>query len=143
MYSPEVVHNYLLAWPYWRKDAKAWRSLQTREKAFFRRVAAEIGDHPAVLYSLAKLLNEIGSDFAEDGIAWISEIIERTPGLSTRELEVSTIYYLENLVRNYLLQNRYKVRTTAKIQHQILAVLNFLLEKGSATAYLLREDILC
>jgi hypothetical protein len=141
-YSSNVVHNYLLAWPYWRKDAREWRSLKVREKAFFRKVAEEIGGNPAVLYSLAKFLNEIGSGFVEDGIGWISGIIERTPGLPSRELEVNTVYYLENVVRAYVLRNRYKVRATPQIQQQVLTVLNFLLEKGSATAYLLREDIL-
>lgn len=141
-YGSEAVHNYLLAWPYWRQDITEWRSLKIREKAFFKRVAEEIGDHPAVLYSLTKLLNEIGSGFVEDGISWISGIIDRTPDLDSRELEANTVYYLENLVRGYLLQNRHKVRTTPQIQHQVLAILNFLLEKGSATAYLLREDIL-
>ncbi len=142
-YSSDVVHTYLLAWPYWRKDAREWRSLKAREKAFFKKVADEIGGHPAVLYSLSKLLNEIGSGFVEDGITWICGIIERTPDLASRELEVNTVYYLENLIRGYLLQNRHKVRTTPQIQHQVLTILNFLLEKGSATAYLLREDILC
>src|SRR5258708_6170099 len=141
-YSSSVVHNYLLAWPYWKKNIREWRSLKSREKAFFRKVAEEIGGHPAVLYSLAKLLNEIGSGFVEDGIAWISGIIERTPGLSTRELEVNTVYYLENLMHDYVLRNRHKVRTTPQIQQKVLTILNFLLEKGSATAYLLREDIL-
>ncbi len=142
-YSSSVVHNYLLAWPFWRKDAREWSSLKTREKGFFKRVADEIGGHPAVLYSLVKLLNEIGSGFVEDGIEWIRGIIERTPDLASRELEVNTVYYLENLIRGYLLQNRHKVRTIPKIRHQVLTILNFLLEKGSATAYLLREDILC
>jgi hypothetical protein len=54
------VHNYLLAWAYWKKDAKEWHSLRERDKIFFKRVAENIGDHPAVLYSLSKLLNEIG-----------------------------------------------------------------------------------
>ncbi len=142
-YASNVVHAYLLAWPHWRKGAKEWRSLKTREKAFFKKVSDEIGGHPAVLYSLSKLLNEIGSGFVEDGIAWIRGIIERTPDLASRELEVNTIYYLESLIRGYLLQDRHKVRTAPKIQHQVLTILNFLLEKGSATAYLLREDILC
>lgn len=141
-YGSEVVHNYLLAWPYWRTDIKEWRSLKVREKAFFKRVAEEIGDHPAVLYSLAKLLNEIGAGFGEDGISWISGIIERTPDLDSRELEVNTVYYLENLVRGFVLQDRHKVRKTPQIQHQVLTILNFLLQKGSAAAYLLREDIL-
>jgi len=142
LYSAEVVHNYLLAWPYWRADIKEWRSLKTRERAFFKRTAEEIGGHPAVLYSLAKLLNEIGRPFVDDGLAWIAGIIERTPELPSRELEVNTVYYLENLLRGFLLQHRYRVRTTPAIQNQVLTILNFLLEKGSATAYLLREDIL-
>ena len=142
-YSRGVVHNYLLAGPNWRKDAREWHSLKVREKAFFRKVSEEIGDHPAVLYSISKLLNEIGNGFVEDGIGWISGIIERTPDLASREQEVNTVYYLESLVRGYVLQNRSKVRTTPQIQHQVLTILNFLLEKGSATAYLLREDVLC
>jgi hypothetical protein len=140
--SSNIVHTYLLAWPYWKSDAKEWRSLRIREKAFFRRVAEDMGGHPAVLYSLAKLLNEIGSGFVDDGIGWISGIIERTPDLSSKELEINTVYYLENLVRGYVLQSRYKVRTVPLVHHQILTILNFLLEKGSATAYLLREEIL-
>jgi hypothetical protein len=96
-----------------------------------------------VLYSISKLLNEIGSGFVEDGIGWICGIIERTPDLASRELEVNTVYYLENLIRGYLLSNRHKARTGLQTQHQVLAILNFLLEMGSATAYLLREDVLC
>jgi hypothetical protein len=141
-YSSIVIHNYLLTGP-WKKDAREWRSLKVREKAFFRKVAEEVGSHPAVFYSLAKLLNEIGSSFVEDGIAWISGIIERNASLASAELEVNTVYYLENLVRGYVLRDRHKVRTTPQLQQQILTILNFLLEKGSATAYLLREDVLC
>jgi hypothetical protein len=62
-------------------------SLKDREKEFFSRVALEIGEHPAVLYSLAKLLNEIGAPFAADGIFWISGIVERHPDLCQTELE--------------------------------------------------------
>jgi hypothetical protein len=52
------------------------------------------------------------------------------------------VYYLENLMRGYVLSNRHKVRTMLQVQQQVLTILNFLLGKGSATAYLLREDIL-
>ena len=140
--SSSTVHNYLLAWPWWRKDAKEWHSLKEREKGFFQRVAREIGSHPAVFYSLAKLLNEIGSPFAVDGIFWISGILEQGSGLANTELETNTAYYLENLLRGYVLRNRHKVRTTPQIRTAVLVVLNFLLEQGSVTAYLIREDIL-
>ncbi|MFQ5684324.1 MAG: AVAST type 4 anti-phage nuclease Avs4 [Candidatus Binatia bacterium] len=141
-HSTNIVHNYLFAWPYWRKDAKEWHSLKEREKGFFKRVAEDIGGHPAVLYSLSKFLNEIGSGFVSDGILWISDMLKKNQDLAHKELEVNTVYYLESLVRGYILKNRYRVRTTPQIKKQILVVLNFLLEKGSVTAYMLREDIL-
>lgn len=141
-HSSSTVHNYLLAWPWWRKDAKEWHSLKEREKEFFQRVARDIGSHPAVLYSLAKLLNEIGSRFASDGIFWVSEILERGVSPANEKLETYTIYYLENLVRGFVLRNRHKVRTTPQIKAAILVILNFLIEQGSVTAYLVREDVL-
>lgn len=141
-HSSSTVHNYLLAWPWWKKDAREWHSLKEREKGFFQRVARDIGSHPAVFYSLVKLLNEIGTPFVADGIFWLSALIEKAPGLAAAELETNTVYYLENLVRSYVLRNRHKVRTTPQIRAAVLVILNFLLEKGSVTAYLIREDIL-
>lgn len=141
-YSSATIHNYLLAWPWWRKDAREWHSLKEREKGFFQRVAKDIGDHPAVLYSLAKLLSEVGAAFAADGILWISTILESHPDLRDMEFETNTVYYLENLVRGYVLLNREKVRTTPWMKSAVLTILNFLLGKGSVTAYLTREYIL-
>lgn len=141
-YTKEIVHNYLLAWPYWRENAKEWHTLKDREKLFFKKVAEDIGQHPAVLYSLSKLLNDIGSNFMEDGVLWISNILQKNKTLSTEELEINTIYYIENLVRRYILNNRQKVLKSTQIKKQVIVILNFLLERGSVTGYLLREDIL-
>lgn len=140
--SSNTIHNYLLAWPWWRKDAREWHSLKEREKGFFQRVAKDIGDHPAVLYSLAKLLNEIGAAFASDGIFWISAIFESHPELRDKELETNSVYYLESLARGYVLLNHEKVRSTPRIKSAVLTILNFLVGKGSVTAYLTREYIL-
>lgn len=141
-YKTSIVHNYLLAWPHWSKDAKQWSSLKEREKSFFSKVATDIGEHPAVLYSLAKLLNDIGTPYIADGILWISGILARSPSLSIAELEENTEYYLENLVRGYVLRNREMIRRTLRVKEAVLRILNFLLERGSVTAYLTREHIL-
>jgi hypothetical protein len=141
-HKPNIVHNYLLAWPYWSKTAKQWGSLRDKERSFFARVAAEIGEHPSVFFSLAKFLNEVGTPFVSDGILWISGIIERNPALSGMELENNTDYYLENLIRNYVLSNRTMIRRTVYVKQAVLRILNFLLERGSVTAYLTREHIL-
>jgi hypothetical protein len=137
-----IIHNYLLAWQYWKKDAKKWLSLRDREKTFFKKVAEDMGHHPAVLYSISKLLNEIGSGFVDDGIAWLSDMLEKNTNLGSEDLEVNTVYYLEIIVRNYVFHNRHAVKTNSILKKRMLIILDFLIEKASATAYLIREDIL-
>ena len=136
-----IIHNYLFAFQ-WKTGTKEWHSLKDRERVFFKKVSNDIGENDAVLYSIAKLLNDIGSDFASDGISWLSGIIQRTPNLYRKELEENTVYYLENFVRGYILKNRRNIKITLQLKNQILVILNFLLKKASITAYILREEIL-
>jgi len=141
-YSRGVIRNYLLAWSYWREEAREWHTLKDREKQFFKKASEDMGGNPSVLYSISKFLNDIGSGFKDDGIVWVSDMLKNNSGLSAEELEVNTVYYLENLVRGYILKNRHKIKTTLRLKTQTLVILDFLLAKGSVTAYLLREDIL-
>ena len=141
-YTKEILHNYLLARPYWKEEAKEWHTLKEREKLFFKKVAEDIGHHPSVLYSLSKILNDIGSNFIDDGIIWISNILEKNNQLISEELETNTIYYIENIMRRYILTNRQKIKTTPRVKKDILVILNFLIGRGSVTGYLLREDVL-
>jgi len=141
-YTKEILHSYLLAWPYWKEDAKEWHTLKEREKSFYRKVAKDIGHHPSVFYSISKILNDIGSNFIDDGIIWISNILLKNKELILGELETNTIYYIENIIRRYVLINRKKIKTSLQTKNQVIVILNFLVERGSVTGYLLREDIL-
>ncbi|SHK15139.1 AVAST type 4 anti-phage nuclease Avs4 [Desulforamulus aeronauticus] len=138
----DTIYNYLLAWPYWTKTAKEWHSLKGREKLFYKKASEDMGHFPPVLYSISKVLNEIGSNFLEDGIFWLSNMVEKNKNLLSEELEVNTIYYLENIVRKYVLTYRQRIKTTLHIKKAVISILNFLVERGSATGYLLRENIL-
>lgn len=140
--TKEVIYNYLLAWPYWKETAKEWHSLKEREKLFYKKVSEDMGHFAPVLYSISKVLNEIGSNFLEDGILWLSNMIEKNKCLLSEELEVNTIYYIESIVRKYILTRRQKIRTTLQTKKAVVSILNFLIERGSATGYLLRENIL-
>jgi hypothetical protein len=141
-FSKAIVHTYLLAWPWWKENAKEWHSLKEREKAFFNKVAHDIGHHPSVLYSLSKILNDIGSNFIEDGISWISSIFQRNGMMSSVELDTNTVYYIESLARKHIFTKRQKIKKSSKLKNQVIIILDFLIERGSATGYLLREDIL-
>lgn len=140
--AQSIVHNYLFAWNYWNQTAKEWHTLKEREKIFFQNIARDIGGNTAVLYSLAKILNEIASAFFEEGIIWISDIVQNNRQLQTAELEENTTYYLENVVRKYVLLKRGVIRSSAQMKTRVLTILNFLIERGSVVGYLLREDVL-
>ncbi len=141
-FDKAIIHNYLLVGALWKKDKTNLHTLRDQRKLFFKKVSKDMGHHPSVLYSVSILLNDIENDFREDGIFLISDMIKNNPPLSTENLEINTVFYMENIARRYVLNNRYKIKTTLQIKEQILIILNFLIEKGSATAYRLREDIL-
>ena len=42
-YTKEIIYNYLLVCPYWKKTAKEWHSLKEREKLFFKKVSEDMG----------------------------------------------------------------------------------------------------
>lgn len=135
----KVIHNYLLAWNNWKNTAVNWHSLKEKEKIFYKKIVKDLGNHPSVLDSIAKFLNEIGTEFLNEGVFWISDMIIRN---MNSKLETNTVFYIEKLTRKYIYLNRNKVKTEIKIKNKILIVLNFLIERGSVNAYLVREDIL-
>jgi hypothetical protein len=135
----KVIHNYLLAWDNWKKTVVNWHSLKEKEKIFYKKVVKDIGNHPAVLDSIAKFLNEIGSEYLNEGIFWISDMIVKN---ADNKRETNTVFYIEKLTRKYIYLNRNKVKKEIMIKNKILIILNFLIERGSVNAYLLREDIL-
>jgi hypothetical protein len=137
-----IVRNYLLAWQYWTERDKEWHTIKEKEKSFYKRAAEDVGQFPIVLYSLVKILNQVASSFLEDGIAWISNILRNHTDLITADLEIDTIYYLENFVRRYILIEQTKIKTTFQTKKRTLIILDFLVDKGSVTGYLLRESIL-
>jgi len=141
-YSKSIIYNYLLAISFWRENAKEWHSLKEREKSFYEKVSHDMGHHPSVLYSISKVLNDIGSNFINDGVLWLSYIFNNNANLLTSQLEVNTLYYIENIARRFISMNRQKIKTNRKMKERLISILDFLIEKGSATGYLLREDIL-
>ena len=141
-YTKEVIHSYLFAGIPWNEKAKEWHTLKEREKIFYKKVSEEMGQDPTVLYSISKVLNDIGSNFIEDGLTWISHIVENNKQLISEELDTNTVFYIENFIRRYILKYRPKIRKSTPIKKQVIVVLNYLVERGSIVGYLLRDDIL-
>jgi len=138
-YYDKIIRTYLLAWDNWNETAKDWHSLKEREKLFYKKIVRDLGESVSVLDSIAQFLNQIGSDFLDEGIFWISQLVRKN---EHKKLGINTIYYTELLIRRYIYLNRAKVKQNRRIKTEILTILNFLINNGSVNAYLLREDIL-
>lgn len=141
-YTAKIVKGYLFALSPWKDTAKEWHSLKEKDKKFFRKISQEIGHCPSAIYAISKLLYGIGSQYINDGVIWISNMLENNKELANAELERNTIFYIENLVRKYSYTNREKIKKTNSLKERILIILDFLIERGSVIGYMLRERII-
>lgn len=141
-YTKEILKSYLFATVSWKKSTISWHTLKDKNKKFFKEISQEVGHCPSALYSISKLLTDIGNPYLDDGILWISKMLKDNKNLYTAKLETSTIYYLEKNIRKYIYKNREEIKKTKKLKEDVLVVLDFLVEKGSVVGYMLRENIL-
>jgi hypothetical protein len=138
----KIIKNYLFADIYWKKDDREWHSFKDNNKRFFKEVSDKIGQYSSTLYSISKLLNDIGSLYLDDGIRWISDILSCNENYTDNELEANTIYYIENLTKKFIFRNREKIKMQKELKDNLLIILNFIIDKGSSVGYMLREGII-
>ena len=132
-----LIKNYLLASGIWIED------MIPELKKFYRIAAIRIGYHPAILYSIAYVLNSIGKDtFSKEGLEWLSIIIKNNPHLEKAALPANTQYYLEEYMNSLIKKEKFTLRTDNRRYKQIITVLNFLVSKGSTPGFRMRDEII-
>ncbi len=141
-YTNKIVKSYLFAQIPWKETATEWNTLKNVNERFFKLMSEKIGHCPSTLFAIAKLLHNIGSLYLKNGISWISNILSNNKKLWNEKLETDTVYYIENLVKKYIYDFRAKLRKTKELKQQVLVILDFLIEKGSVSGYMMRENIL-
>lgn len=141
-YVDEIVQSYLLANYPWSKTTKSWHSLQDNNKPFLNEISIKMGNCPSTLYSISKLLNDIGSNYLDDGVIWIFNILDKNKTFNNDRLHENTIYYIESFIRKYIFINKEKIKKTNSLKSKILVILDFLVTQGSVIGYMLRESIL-
>lgn len=140
-YIEKIVQSYLFAQVKWKETAKDWRSFKESDKRFFQEIAEKIGHCPSVLFSLARLLNNIGNQYLDDGVYWIYKILNKNKDYVSKKLETNTVYYIENFIRLYIFKNSERIKKTPALKSKLIVILDFLIEKGSVVGYMLRENI--
>lgn len=141
-YVDKIIKNYLFAEIYWKDSTKEWHSFKSTNMRFIKSVSENIGYHPSVLYSVSKMLNNIGSSFISEGVILISNMLSKYSEYSSIKLEENTSCYLENLLRKYVYEQRDTIKKNKILKKKTLVVLNFIIEKGSTIGYILRETII-
>ena len=138
-----ILTNFLLAGPYWNENITSWHSLGEDCIFFYKAAATRMGAHPAVLYSIGRILNTIGKQvFFECGVEWLSDIISNNPQLRQSSLPINTVYYIEEYMHRYVHQHLYALKANPLRKREVLNILNFLVDVGSSFGFLLREDII-
>ena len=112
-----------------------------KDSTFFKKTCDEIGHHPAVLYSVSQLLNDVGASFINEGIYWIADMLIKNKQEHSEDIHPNTIYYLNHIARRFVYLNRTRIKSTRMLRDKVLILLDFLFEKGSVSGYLLREEV--
>lgn len=141
-YVDEIVQSYLFAKCPWKETTKNWHSLQESNKSFFHEVSLKIGNCSSTLYSISKLLNDIGSNYLDDGVIWIFNILDKNKTFNNDRLLENTVYYIESFIRKYIFINREKIKKTKSLKNKILVILDFLVAEGSVIGYMSRESVM-
>lgn len=148
-YEKDFIINYLFSWWYWDKKAKEWHTLKNKDNLFFTNIIKEIWDNKFVFYAIVRLLDSVWSKvYFNYGIDWISDIINKWGKDILNKFDEDNsvyknnlIYYLENYIRKYLFIKNQEVRNDKKLKTKVLLILDIMVENGSSTAYLLRDNI--
>lgn len=136
-----LIRSYLFALS-WKEDAKEWHTFKARDKKFFINASIHLAMCQTTLYAIAKLLNNIGSGFTNEGVFWITEILRRNNKLYEQELDPGTLYYVSNYAKKYINLNNQRVKQSQDLKEDVLTILDFLVKKGEVMGYLLRESII-
>lgn len=139
----EVLVNYLLAGANWKGGVKSWHTLKEENAIFYSIVANRLGYNAITLYSIARVLNSVGTDvFANHGVNWLSTIVRNNMHLRERPLTINTLYYIEEYIYSYIRREQLNFRSDNIMKRKVLDILNFLVDRGSTVGFLLREEII-
>ena len=139
----DLVKNYMLVCDTGADDPTARDFLKHEQAKFYRKAAVRIGYHPAVLYSIAHILNFEGKEiFSKEGVEWLSIIIKNNSHLKKAELPVNTQYYIEEYMNALMKKEKFTLRTDERRRKQVMIVLNFLVERGSTAGFGMREEVI-
>ena len=137
----ELLTIYCFAIQSWKPNLQEWHTLKDEDYTFFAEAVDKYGYHPATLYSIAFILNTIGKKYKRHGVSWLARIVRNNQHLHKCELPMNTEYHIEEYLHSFLVSGRDKLKQNPELRGNFIEVLNFLIERGSTCAFILRESL--
>lgn len=136
--NSQQLRNYLLNIQ-WKDGIKEWRCLRPGDIDFFDFVAENSSGNAKALECIVKDLTNIAYNYQTEGMEWISKIVLNHSSLNLAE--TNTLFYLEQVMMEYVYANKMKIRQTPALLEQVRVVLNFMVNKSSVTGFVLRDMV--
>ena len=115
--------------------------LSSKESFFFEKASLEIGFLPVTLYAFSRMLNSVGYIFENEGVKWLSNIIANNDHLNETILPANTEYFMEEYIYRYVDNHIQDIRRVPETRQYVYNVLDYLVNRGSTVAYMLRESV--
>ena len=123
----------------WNDGKKEWRCLRKEDISFFDYVADNSNGNGIVMESIARALTNIAHGYQTEGMIWISKIV--TAYSSINLANTNTLFYLEQVMTEYVYANKMQIRKSEELHRQVRAILDFMVGKSSVTGYVLRDMV--
>ena len=136
--SSQQLRTYLLN-TQWKDGVKEWRCLRPGDIGFLEYVTENSGGSAKVLECIAKNLTNIANNYQTEGMGWISKIVLKYPSMNL--VETSALFYLEQVMMEYVYANKMSIRKTPELHAQVRAILNFMVSRSSVTGFVLRDMV--
>ncbi|MCB1178107.1 MAG: hypothetical protein KDK36_11050 [Leptospiraceae bacterium] len=137
-----MLTDYFFAYPFWDTSKTSWHTLTSERISFFSRIVIDFQECPIVLFSISKVINDVGSNYLIEGLNWVYTLVENFNRDKFSEKKQDTIYYLELFCKRYIIKYKELLKIETEKKRKMIRVLDFLEGFGSAEAFLLRERIL-
>ncbi|HAS54362.1 MAG TPA: hypothetical protein DCS42_09660 [Nitrospiraceae bacterium] len=133
----KLVRVLLFADVEWRDGVKEWAPV-TANKDFIELAASVVGNTPAGFGALASLLSSVGQVFLPDAIRLLADGVKRANGMALLE-DRNGEFQLEVLLRKVCYRVGTVIRQRPDLHRAVILLLDKLVERGSHTAFRLRD----
>ena len=134
----EIIENYLLV----NYNSSKWINLKKENLDFYgTKILKHLEKNPVIFLSIIKMLNlTVDKKIRDKGIFWISMVISQNSALILK-YQGKIIESLNNFIQEYIKEYREEIKKDTNKKKRLIKILDFMIERGSNVAILLKDSI--